>query len=177
MHHPTDRIAHTTAFVTPVVEHWLEREEAQWVHHEGSIQRPIMWIRSWRKEMFYLMTHSEHFIYSYMWTYGKERGRNVLFNEMLSSFNLWLYNVWHIVMVYMGYSFRLAARYLLYALSLRQEKSKLLYYPISTIFRSWCDGSSDRSFMIGRMSYFSFQPGITKAMVCRIMFVGWWWCI
>ena len=26
MHHPTDRIAHTTAFVTSVVEHWLERE-------------------------------------------------------------------------------------------------------------------------------------------------------
>ena len=24
MHHPTDRIVHTTAFVTPVVEHWLE---------------------------------------------------------------------------------------------------------------------------------------------------------
>ena len=32
MHHPTDRIAHTTAFVTPVVEHWLEREIAPWVH-------------------------------------------------------------------------------------------------------------------------------------------------
>ena len=32
MHHPTDRIAHTTAFVTPVVEHWLEREIAHWVH-------------------------------------------------------------------------------------------------------------------------------------------------
>ena len=32
MHHPTDRIAHTTAFVTPVVVHWLEREIAQWVH-------------------------------------------------------------------------------------------------------------------------------------------------
>ena len=31
MHHPTDRITHTTAFVTPVVEHWLEREIAQWV--------------------------------------------------------------------------------------------------------------------------------------------------
>ena len=27
-----DRIAHTMAFVTPVVEHWLEREIAQWVH-------------------------------------------------------------------------------------------------------------------------------------------------
>ena len=31
MHHPTDRIKHTTAFVTPVVEHWLEREITQWV--------------------------------------------------------------------------------------------------------------------------------------------------
>ena len=41
MHHPTDRITHTTAFVTPVVEHWLEREIAQWVHHKGSIRRPI----------------------------------------------------------------------------------------------------------------------------------------
>ena len=41
MHHPTDRTAHTTALVTPVVEHWLERETAQWVHHEGLIRRPI----------------------------------------------------------------------------------------------------------------------------------------
>ena len=32
MHHPTDRIIHTTAFVKPVMEHWLEREIAQWVH-------------------------------------------------------------------------------------------------------------------------------------------------
>ena len=32
MHHPTDRIAHTTAFVTPIVKHWLERDIAQWVH-------------------------------------------------------------------------------------------------------------------------------------------------
>ena len=39
MHHPTDRITHTTAFGTPVVEHWLEREIAQ--HREGSIRRPI----------------------------------------------------------------------------------------------------------------------------------------
>ena len=27
-----DRIAHTTAFVTPVMKHWLEQEIAQWVH-------------------------------------------------------------------------------------------------------------------------------------------------
>ena len=29
------------AFVTPVVEHWLEREIAQCVHRKGSIRRPI----------------------------------------------------------------------------------------------------------------------------------------
>ena len=28
MHHPTDRIIHTTAFVIPVMEHWLERKIA-----------------------------------------------------------------------------------------------------------------------------------------------------
>ena len=28
----TPQTAHTTAFVKPVVEHWLEREIAQWVH-------------------------------------------------------------------------------------------------------------------------------------------------
>ena len=32
MHHPTDRIPHTTAFGISIVEHWLEREIAQWVH-------------------------------------------------------------------------------------------------------------------------------------------------
>ena len=32
MHHPTDRIAHTTVFVTPDMEHWLEQEIVLWVH-------------------------------------------------------------------------------------------------------------------------------------------------
>ena len=32
MHYPTDRITHTTAFVTPIMEHWLEWEIAQRVH-------------------------------------------------------------------------------------------------------------------------------------------------
>ena len=32
MHHPTDRITHTMTFGTPVVEHRLVRETAQWVH-------------------------------------------------------------------------------------------------------------------------------------------------
>ena len=33
MHHPTDRITHTTAFV---VEYWLEREIAQWEHKSNT---------------------------------------------------------------------------------------------------------------------------------------------
>ena len=41
MHHPTDRITHTTTSVTPVMEHWLEREIAQWVHHGRAIQQPL----------------------------------------------------------------------------------------------------------------------------------------
>ena len=57
MHHPTDRIEHPTAFVTPVVEHWLEREIAQWVHpmkdrsddpshHERTfLRRSYIWLR------------------------------------------------------------------------------------------------------------------------------------
>ena len=31
MHHPIDRITHTTTFVTQVVVHWLKQERAQWV--------------------------------------------------------------------------------------------------------------------------------------------------
>ena len=35
------------AFVTPVVEHWLEREIIQWVHNEGSIREPIApWVNT-----------------------------------------------------------------------------------------------------------------------------------
>ena len=37
MHHPTKRMVHTTVFVIPVVEDWLEREVAQCFHHKGSI--------------------------------------------------------------------------------------------------------------------------------------------
>ena len=39
MHHPTDGIIHTTAFVTPVVEHWLEREIAWVTETGGSLYR------------------------------------------------------------------------------------------------------------------------------------------
>ena len=32
-----DRIVHTTVFVIPVMEYWLEEKIAQLIHHEGSI--------------------------------------------------------------------------------------------------------------------------------------------
>ena len=47
-----------------------------------------------------------------------------------------------------------------------------------TCVRSWCDGSSDRSFMwwthwpISRSSQCS-MTGVTKAVVCAILSVGW----
>ena len=41
-------------------------------------------------KMFYLTTHSTHFIYGYM-------EGNVLFNDALNTFYLWLYGVRHMV--------------------------------------------------------------------------------
>ena len=38
MHHPTDRITHTIACVKPVLQHWLEREIAQWVENKERIK-------------------------------------------------------------------------------------------------------------------------------------------
>ena len=69
MHHPTDRITHTTAFVTPVVEHWLERKIAQWVY------------------MYVCL-----YIYITTWKEG-----NVLFNDALHTFYLRLSGVGHAV--------------------------------------------------------------------------------
>ena len=53
IHHPTGRIAHTTAFATPIMEHWLKWEIAQWVHHEVSIWLPIaQWANALTTELY-----------------------------------------------------------------------------------------------------------------------------
>ena len=52
-----DRVAHTTAFVTPVVENRLEQEIAQWVHQEGSIHEWMLFPRL-REIQIYLRNHS-----------------------------------------------------------------------------------------------------------------------
>ena len=43
IHHPTDWIAHTIAFVIPVMEHWLKLEIAQWVHPLHHEQTLLPW--------------------------------------------------------------------------------------------------------------------------------------
>ena len=118
MQHPTGRTAHTMAFVTTVVEHWLEQEIAQWVCHEGSIQWPITpWAdvllkqcrREREREMFYLTTHSTHFIYGYM------------------ASDIWLKTILIVRKetrcCHIGYSYQLTARVLLYAPSHRQDNA------------------------------------------------------
>ena len=59
-------IAHTTAFVTPVVGHWLEREIAQWVHHEGSSRRPIALLANALTRLFSVTQRLSHRTYG--WT-------------------------------------------------------------------------------------------------------------
>ena len=61
---PSHRQAST--FVTPVVEHWLERAITQWIHHEESIRRPIVsWAKSYheatsRSHINYIMGYVLH---------------------------------------------------------------------------------------------------------------------
>ena len=125
MHHPTDRIAHTTAFVTPVVEYWLERDISwsltcyktrevlnsprQNTSKTCELTRTQCNQREREREMFYLTTHSTHFIYGYMasdiWL------RTILIRREETRCR------------HIGYSFRLAARVLLYAPSHRQEST------------------------------------------------------
>ena len=127
-----DRITHITAFVTPVVEHWLEWEIAQWVHpmkdrsddpshHERTLylwatsrsmigsSQILFPIREREREMFYLTTHSTHFIYGYMasdiWL------RTILIGRKETRCR------------HIGYSYRLTARVLLYAPSHRQDST------------------------------------------------------
>ena len=112
MHHPTDRITHTTAFVTPVVEHWLEREIAQWVHptceyrvRVVSVHRPTMPRPRALKFRGRQNLNKFFFIYEkYYWPRGAKykcaslyRERNVLFNDALNTFYLRLYGVRHMV--------------------------------------------------------------------------------
>ena len=70
---------------------------------------------------------------------------NVLFNDALNTIYLWLYGI-----------------RIMYKDQLDSERGNPppphgLLFPGKSV-RSWCDGSSDRSFMVDPLSYFLFQP-------------------
>ena len=104
MHHPTDRITHATAFVTPAVGHWLEQEIII------IIVIIIMCIYMLVPRLIINQT-------PYLNCRGLWQRRNVPVQT------------WRVISWYRGKSVRL-----------------------------WCDGSSDRSFMVNPLSNFSFRP-------------------
>ena len=130
MYHPIDRIAHTTAFITPVAKHWLEREIAQWVHHEGSIRRPNAPRANALTTVLHLAPEG-----------------NALFNDALNTFYLRLYSVGHMVKDHSaidetlchhtGYSFRLAVRVIVYALSYNRIAHTTAY--ITPVVEYWLE--------------------------------------
>ena len=83
---------------------------------------------------------------------------NVLFNDALNTFYLWLYGVIH-----MGYSFRLAAKVLLYASSYRQDNT---YHGICYTSRGAL-ARTRNSTLMKYISYFIFP--ITKGSVNALM--------
>ena len=86
MHHSTDRIAHTTAFVTPVVERWLEGEIA---HLHKQTQHPSSVTRH---------TDSQsHTLLGAKGSYCTSIQGNILFNDAHNTFYLRLYGVRHMV--------------------------------------------------------------------------------
>ena len=144
-----------------------------------------------RKEMFYLTTHSTHFIYGYMASDIWIRTILIVRNETRCG--------------HIGYYFRLAARVLLYAPSHRHDNTYHGYLMGSYVFLLGDTGFSSinnypdlmrntiiillhcsRGIAMGRridphggpLSYFSFQPMfydwyLRKAVVCAILFVEW----
>ena len=81
-----------------VLIHWVIKN-SRWCEHSSTYQG--------RKEMFYLTTHSTHFIYGYMASVISLRTILIVRKETRCC--------------HIGYSFRLAARVLLYASSHRQD--------------------------------------------------------
>ena len=115
-----------------MLDHWLEQEIAQGVQHDDTLhhERPLyhceyprsnvyfttspwqfVWNTCWVfwKEMFYLTTHSTHFIYGYM------------------ASDIWLRTILIVREEtrcrHIGYSFRLTARVVLYAPFHRQDST------------------------------------------------------
>ena len=192
MHDPTGRIAHTTAFVTPAVEHWLEQEIAQWV-------RPM-------KDHSDDPSHHEQTLLpqSYIWLLGNN-GKSYLIGVIFA------FVISHLCILTNSIYFRWLCRVtVLHSIAIILKCDSLWYKtccPLGTLlyitylvfisvgmivfvtlgarcssmvraFAHGVMGSSDRSFMewthwaISRSSQCS-TTGVIKAVVCAILSVGW----
>ena len=127
--------------------------------------------RKGRKEMFYLTTNSTHFIYGYM------------------ASDIWL----RIILIvrketrcrHIGYSFRLAARVLLYASSHRQDDT---YHGVVTpVVEHWLERQTEKKRCKYIHKYYSIRPNAVKyhdlfcnmnihllTYTCKIMYVTLW---
>ena len=106
---PTDRIIHNTSFVH---HSWSTETRSRSVGIWGidpTTHHIMMLYHEGRKEMFYLTTHSTHFIYGYM------------------ASDIWLRTILIVRKetrcIHIGYYFRLTARVILYAPSHRQDST------------------------------------------------------
>ena len=127
MHHPTDRITHTTWPLltsrgglagtrnSPMGPPWridpmTHRTMSERSYHRAtSCSQNTCWMRERERKMFYLTTHSTHFIYSYM------------------ASDIWLRTILIVRKetrcCHIGYSYRLTARVLLNAPSHRHDNT------------------------------------------------------
>ena len=107
----------------------------------------------WMNEMFYLTTHSTHFIYGYM------------------ASDIWLRTILIVRKEtrcrHIGYSYRLTARVILYAPSHRQDN---IYHGLCHTSRGVLAGTRNNP---ACNTHWAF--GVTKAVVCAILSA--WWCI
>ena len=144
MHHPTDRITHTTDFVTPVVGLWLEREIVQWIQDGMEGKNTCI-------HMYNI------FIYRHTVIAG-----HVLFKDAHTTFYLQLYGVGHMVKDHsdsergnqlpplghdIGFFFSQTFELI--------DHCRHTYIQFS--YWSVFSRSSDRSFMVDPLSYISFQ--------------------
>ena len=127
MHHPTDRIAHTMAFVQLYKEIKMKHQPWAWIKcieciFNWNISKISVQLKR-EREMFYLTTHSTHFIYGYM------------------ASDIWLRTILIVRKEtrcrHIGYSYRLTARVLSYA----------SYIPQPLLHQSWSTGWNENSSM------------------------------
>ena len=158
MHNPIDGIAHTNTFVIPLMEHWillLVRVANSFTRITERKKGCLIFFR--RKEMFYLTTLSTHFIYGYM------------------ALDIWLRTILIVREEtrcrHMGYSFRLAARVLLYAPSHRQDST---YHGLCYTNRGTLAGTRNSS--MGPPHEGSIRRSIApwaNALTTELCFKGW----